>query len=281
MTLAVAEHQLTFDLDALVADCITIAREEHGGVIRSKWAMGARILQELDLLDEEGTRKRAAYGAAAIQKIAGAMEAEFGDEHGYGRTELYCCIQFAERIPEGELSDAVGQFKSWRRIEHELLGNGPSVHFSSESAEWLTPQHIVDRVAGLFGQIDLDPCSPEGPTIPAVQHFSEDGLAQPWAGRVYMNPPYGRAIGDWVSKLVEEYGAGRVTEAIALVPARTDTEWFSQFRDGAVCFLRGRLKFSNHNNSAPFPSSAIYLGERVDDFRAAFGDLGDVWLRVR
>ena len=55
----------------------------------------------------------------------------------------------------------------------------------------------------------------------------ENGLKQPWSGRVWMNPPYGRHIAAWVARLVAQYEAGNVTEAIALLPARVDTTWYA------------------------------------------------------
>ena len=76
-----------------------------------------------------------------------------------------------------------------------------------------------------------------------------------------------------------EYVGGNVCEAVALVPARVDTSWFNRLRDYAVCFIRGRLQFSGHENSAPFPSAVVYLGSRRDAFYGTFSDLGDVWVR--
>ena len=96
---------------------------------------------------------------------------------------------------------------------------------------------------------------------------------------MYMNPPYGRVINAWVEKLCTEYQAGNVTEAVALVPARVDTEWFSRLGrlEGVrLCFIRGRLKFSEHKNSAPFPSVVIYIGHRIGAFNYAFRNIGDI-----
>jgi hypothetical protein len=84
----------------------------------------------------------------------------------------------------------------------------------------------------------------------------------------------------WIDKLVKEYQAGRVTQAIALLPARTDTRWMARLRSFPRCFLRGRLKFSGHENSAPFPSVVVALGCDLEDFVQAFGDIGDVYRRV-
>lgn len=155
------------------------------------------------------------------------------------------------------------------------------VHFSSDSEEWFTPREIVDRVLQVFGAIDLDPCSNSKttPNVPAKKHFTkfEDGLSRPWRGKVYMNPPYGRELAAWVEKLVGEHEARRASEAIALVPSRTDTEWFRRLKPYPRCFLFGRLHFSGHGNPAPFPSMAVYLGSRVPQFAAAFADVGDIY----
>ena len=136
-----------------------------------------------------------------------------------------------------------------------------------------------------MGGVDTDPCSNshEDPTVPAATHYTieDDGLTQEWKGRVYMNPPYGREIVDWVSYLVEQYQNGNTTEAIALVPSRTDTAWFRLLRDYPHCFIWGRLNFSDNGNAAPFPSMAVYLGDNPDKFISAFKDIGDIYVRVR
>lgn len=57
--------------------------------------------------------------------------------------------------------------------------------------------------------------------VPAVTHYirADDGLSKDWQGRVFMNPPYGREIRRWTSKLRTSFEAGAVVGAIALVPA--------------------------------------------------------------
>ncbi len=159
-----------------------------------------------------------------------------------------------------------------------------AVHFSSESPEHYTPSVIIDAAIACMGGIDLDPCSnsKETPNVPAATHYTreDDGLSQEWRGCVYMNPPYGREIDDWVAKLVSEYEAGNVTEAIALVPSRTDTQWWQRLREYHVCLVSGRLKFIGNNDSAPFPSAVFYLGQNIGRFVYAFEDLGDIWHRT-
>ena len=89
-----------------------------------------------------------------------------------------------------------------------------------------------------------------------------------------MNPPYGRAIPAWTGHLCREYAAGRVTQAIALLPARTDTAWFRGIAPFTICFLHGRLRFSGTDTGAPFPSMAVYLGPNPKRFADAFADAG-------
>jgi len=166
----------------------------------------------------------------------------------------------------------------------EQLKDKMAVHFSSETPEHYTPQIIIEAVLACLGQIDLDPCSNshDDPNVPAVQHFiqEDDGLVKMWHGKVYMNPPYGREIDKWVEKLCTEHEAGRTVEAIALVPSRTDTQWWRRLRDYPVCFIEGRLSFGDSGNSAPFPSAVFYLGEELGNFYQAFYGLGDCWQRM-
>lgn len=233
----------------------------------------------------------------AEQNIAAAWKA-YRETEKYGlRFGKVCCEWRDEFGAQGSrtggglrpILDKVGIPKStayWWMEQYEIsigVKKRLDVHYSSESDDWTTPPEIIERTQKTLGQIDLDPCSPEVPTIPAAHTFTKDadGLRFDWCGKVYMNPPYGREIGAWVEKLAAEYRAARTKEAVALVPARVDTDWFRTFRDFAVCFIDGRLKFSGHSNSAPFPSCVIYLGKNIARFQEAFSDMGDVWMRWR
>ncbi len=158
-----------------------------------------------------------------------------------------------------------------------------SVHFSSSTDKHNTPQNIIDAVLECLDAIDLDPCSNGEPhNVPARQYYTEeqDGLTQEWKGRIYMNPPYGRDIDSWVDKLCREHEARRAYECLALVPARPDTQWWIKLRDYPVCFVEGRLKFGDAENSAPFPSALFYLGNHIDRFYYACEHLGDIWQRI-
>jgi len=156
---------------------------------------------------------------------------------------------------------------------------GPAPMFTSNTGDWYTPPEIVEAVRELFGIIDLDPCSNshEAPNVPALVHFTreDDGLSRPWSGRVYLNPPYGKGIGPWIEKVREEYEAGRVTAAVVLVKAATDTRWFRLLSERYPrCEVAGRLKFSGCKAPAPFPSVLFYLGDEVQRFADVFARFG-------
>ena len=137
-----------------------------------------------------------------------------------------------------------------------------SVHFSSATDLWATPQAFFDSVEAEFGTFDLDACaSPENTKCGRYFTAAEDGLAQEWRGRVWMNPPYGRTIGRWVKKAYESSLDGAIV--VCLLPARTDTAWWHDYvMKGEIRFLRGRLKFGNSKNSAPFPSALVVFNRK-------------------
>jgi phage N-6-adenine-methyltransferase len=132
-----------------------------------------------------------------------------------------------------------------------------SVHFSSATPEWATPQAFFDELNREF-QFTLDPCcTDENRKCPRYYTAVVDGLTQSWADeRVYMNPPYGRQISKWMAKAYAESRAGALV--VCLVPARTDTSWWHDYAKlGEVRFIRGRLKFGTSKVSAPFPSAVV------------------------
>ena len=131
------------------------------------------------------------------------------------------------------------------------------VHFSSVTDNWHTPQDFFDRVNALYGPLELDVCaSSENAKCPRYYTREDNGLAQPWTGRCWMNPPYGRTIGQWMKKAHEESQRG--AQVVCLIPARTDTAWWHDYAaKGSITFIRGRLKFGGCANSAPFPSAIV------------------------
>ena len=138
------------------------------------------------------------------------------------------------------------------------------VHYSSKTNEWSTPQDFFDELDKEFN-FTLDPCA-TSENAKCTKYFTveDDGLKQDWSNDiVFMNPPYGRDIKYWIKKAYEESLNGATV--VCLIPARTDTAYWHDYIFGKaddIRFLRGRLKFGDSKNPAPFPSAIIiYKGE--------------------
>lgn len=134
-----------------------------------------------------------------------------------------------------------------------------AVMTSSASDDWATDPAFVAAQARAFGPFTLDPCAThQNHKAAAYFTVAEDGLDQPWAPhRVWMNPPYGRTIGRWMRKALEESRKGALI--VCLVPARTDTRWWRETALAAheIAFVGGRLRFGDQKYPAPFPSAVI------------------------
>lgn len=125
------------------------------------------------------------------------------------------------------------------------------VMFSSKTDMWETPAAFFRALDAEF-HFTLDVCAvPENAKCRAFYTPEQDGLSQKWGGCCWCNPPYGREIGKWVKKAAEAE-----CTVVMLLPARTDTAWFHDYVYGhaEIRFVRGRLKFGDSKNSAPFPS---------------------------
>lgn len=139
------------------------------------------------------------------------------------------------------------------------------VMYSSKSDEWATPQNFFDELNKEF-DFNLDPCATEE-NHKCETYFTRenDGLSQNWGGyRVFCNPPYSE-ISKWVEKAFYETKKENTLVAM-LIPSRTDTRYFHDFINNRteVRFVKGRLKFGEGKNSAPFPSMlVIFRGAKV------------------
>lgn len=140
-----------------------------------------------------------------------------------------------------------------------------SVMYSSKSDEWETPQHFFDEVNAEF-EFDIDACATsENHKCSKYFTMNEDGLSQNWGGyKVWCNPPYSK-IADWVAKAFYETRKDN-TLVVLLIPSRTDTRYFHDYiyNRAEIRFVKGRLKFGDGKNSAPFPSMlVIFRGAKV------------------
>lgn len=146
------------------------------------------------------------------------------------------------------------------------------------SQDHLTPRWILDRL----GRFDLDPCGCDPrPFDCADRTFTveDNGLEQPWTGRVWLNPPFDRrVVGLWLERMADH---GRGT---ALVHARTETRWFDQIWRCATAlhFLAGRVVFLKPDGSRQTTSSGIVANSGAPVVLAAFGvDDADILFRSR
>jgi site-specific DNA-methyltransferase (adenine-specific) len=132
-----------------------------------------------------------------------------------------------------------------------------NVHFSSKTDMWETPQSTFDALKREFGPFSIDVCATrQNRKVARYYNKKQDGLKQDWTYETaWMNPPYGREIGKWIEKAA----TGGAKIVVALLPARTDTRWFHDYiyNKAEVRFIKGRLKFGGHTNSAPFPSMVV------------------------
>ena len=141
-----------------------------------------------------------------------------------------------------------------------------SVHFSSQTDLWATPQEFFDRLNSEFN-FQTDVCANDE-NAKCEKYFTaqDDGLSKQWQGSCWMNPPYGRHIGAWMKKAFEESKSG--STVVCLVPARTDTKWFHNIAcKGKILLLKGRVKFidpeNSDKNSPPFPSMLVVYDKKI------------------
>jgi hypothetical protein len=125
-----------------------------------------------------------------------------------------------------------------------MINNGL---FTSLRGDWKTPKALYEKLNEEF-HFSFDPCPPD---------HKADGLKIKWGLRNFVNPPYGRTLGEWCEKAFNESRAGRLV--VMLLPSRTDTRWFQNFclQADEIRFIKGRLCFDDQKCPAPFPSVIV------------------------
>lgn len=124
------------------------------------------------------------------------------------------------------------------------------VLFSRKSNHWSTPDDLYKSLDKEFN-FTFDPCP--------LQSDDLTSLLVDWSGRVFVNPPYSN-IKNFMDKALLELKKGHVELVVFLVPSRTDTKWFHDYVlgwGGEIRFVKGRLKFGNSKDPAPFPSIIV------------------------
>lgn len=140
-----------------------------------------------------------------------------------------------------------------------------------------TPRDLWDVLNEEFG-FTLDVAASEANAL-TEDYFdlTDDGLAQPWAGVVWCNPPYSD-LRAWAEKASTEIQRdGGPTAVVMLLPAnRTEQGWWQdwvepQRREGLLetRFLRGRLRFDTPDHAYDDPKGN----------RPPFGNVLVIWRR--
>jgi phage N-6-adenine-methyltransferase len=182
-------------------------------------------------------------------------------------------MQLYERAASnGTLMSHLTPTQAYKALGVVRNNNGSDWYQSSDSDDWWTPQWVFDMLDQEFG-FEIDVCaSAENAKCERFFSREDNALDQEWAGVCWMNPPYGRSgdqgIYQWMQKARQSAQAGATV--VCFVPARTDTLWWwDHALEGEIRFIKGRLKFSNAANSAPFPQAAVI-------FRPGLIDQGQV-----
>ena len=120
--------------------------------------------------------------------------------------------------------------------------------FASQNDNWKTPSHVYEGLNKEFN-FNFDPC-------PLNENPTFDGLIIEWGSSTFVNPPYSK-ISEWCKKAYEEHLKGKLV--VMLIPSRTDTKYWHDYimKASEIRFIKGRLKFGDSKNSAPFPSAII------------------------
>ena len=174
----------------------------------------------------------------------------------------------------------VGEFDSVQAALKQIAA--PSDHDKNASGffEWYTPPAIIEAARSAMGGIDLDPASSDvaQETVKAKRYFTieDDGLSQPWKGRVWLNPPYStELLGKFVGKVLDSKGP-----ACVLVNNTTETKGGQALlaRADVVCFFSSRVRFIGPQDSTSPLQGQMLTGLMVDveAFRDSFSPMGAI-----
>ena len=167
---------------------------------------------------------------------------------------------------------------------------------NKKNNEWYTPSQYIEAARAVMGGIDLDPASCElaNRTVKAGRYYTkeENGLEQPWYGRVWLNPPYGRTIGYgsnillFTEKMLHSYRDGHIDQAILLTLAKIESPWFKELWNYPLCFSDHSIRFIRNYDTPRKPgryttshmqgSVFVYLGPHSQRFIEHFSPFGRI-----
>lgn len=160
----------------------------------------------------------------------------------------------------------------------------PHIANNSGNNEWYTPKKYIEAAKAVMDRITLDPASSDiaNKVVKADIYYTaeQDGLAHPWNGKVWLNPPYSSTLlPRFIDKLIEHIRAGDINEAIVLVNNATETTWFSKLTDiaTAIIFPKGRIRYymPGRKTGVPLQGQAfIYYGSQAELFLEVFQKFG-------
>lgn len=164
-------------------------------------------------------------------------------------------------------TDSIQRFRIL--LDRRVMSYSAELFGSSKVSTWTTPRAFFDSLNQEFG-FGLDAAALQssalcdkwyGPDHP--DESMRDAFTREWhkdcdGKPIWLNPPYGRTIGQWVAKANDECKHGATV--VLLVPSRTDTSWWHENIMGhTIRFVRGRLKFGDGKNDAPFPNAVVIM----------------------
>lgn len=224
-----------------------------------------------------------------VEKIEATAPEEVRVLAGSGEVSINLASQFVD-LPEDAQEEAIEEIAKHEAPAKEVIREAvKKAHVANNSGnnEWYTPSKYIELARSVMGSIDTDPATSEiaNKTVRAAQIYTaeDDGRNKPWAGNVWMNPPYAQPLmSDFAEAITAKHLAGEIEQACILVNNATETQWFQRMLDAAsaVCFPRSRIKFVDPDGNpggAPLQGQAIlYMGDNVSEFKAAFSGEGRV-----
>jgi transcriptional regulator with XRE-family HTH domain len=158
---------------------------------------------------------------------------------------------------------------------------------SGERDHQFTPPDFLSSIYAAFGEVDVDPCGHELSPVTARRRImlsdGGDGLKEDWLGDlVFMNPPFSFML-KWLRRADQQWTAGNAKTIVALVPARTDSNWFHDHlrSQAAVYMMRGRLRFLTEKrvgNQAPFSLMVVVWGSNEQQRDTFSQHISGFWL---
>lgn len=223
--------------------------------------------------------------AEAPQEVAKAVEA--------GSVSINLATQFVALPIEAQqeaMASIAENSDTAKEVMREAVKKAHVAHNSGDN-EWYTPAKHIELAREVMGGIDCDPATSEiaNRTIQAgtIYTAENDGRAQTWRGRVWMNPPYANPLmSDFAEAVSTKFESGEIEQACILVNNATETKWFQRMLEAAsaVCFPKSRIKFLDPDGkptNTPLQGQAIvYMGSRIDAFKESFQQEGVVLTHV-